>query len=193
MTKEKIKSASLHQFARYGYEGASLAEIAKQVGIKTPSIYAHFQGKEDLFLAVFEEVNWEIVQHVKNVLQKVEPYPVKEKIYHIFHETFRYYLENKEKSAFLMRNTFFPPEFLKDQLRTKFIDSEKDLSHTLAQIFTEGIEAGVLRPEKVESMLAFYYCLTDGLFIQIFYYAEEEVESRFEYVWNNFWTSISLS
>lgn len=54
MTAEKIMNVALRHFARNGYERASLADIATEVGIKKTSIYNHFKGKDDLFMAVFE-------------------------------------------------------------------------------------------------------------------------------------------
>ena len=41
-------------FARDGYEGASVNEIATTVGISKPSLYAAFGDKEALFLAVLD-------------------------------------------------------------------------------------------------------------------------------------------
>ena len=48
-TKEKILSAALRLFARDGYEGVSVEQIAAAVGIKAPSLYKHFRGKRDIF------------------------------------------------------------------------------------------------------------------------------------------------
>lgn len=50
---ELIAAASL-VFARSGFHGASLEEIARHAGYTTGAIYWHFRGKDDLFLAVFE-------------------------------------------------------------------------------------------------------------------------------------------
>lgn len=50
MTSDRIKEVSLRHFARNGYEGASLAHIADDIGIKKQSIYSHFKGKDELFL-----------------------------------------------------------------------------------------------------------------------------------------------
>lgn len=54
MTANRIKAVALSHFARYGYEGTSLANIAQEVGIKKPSIYAHFKGKEELYFTCLE-------------------------------------------------------------------------------------------------------------------------------------------
>ena len=42
-------------FVRDGYEGAELGEIASLAGRTKGAIYAHFENKEDLFIALFAE------------------------------------------------------------------------------------------------------------------------------------------
>jgi AcrR family transcriptional regulator len=44
-------------FARRGFEGASLEEIAEAAGYTRGAIYKHFSGKEELFLAVNKRFN----------------------------------------------------------------------------------------------------------------------------------------
>lgn len=53
-TKERLIKAALDLFSENGYEGTSVDQIAKTVGIKAPSIYAHFKGKEELLQAVID-------------------------------------------------------------------------------------------------------------------------------------------
>lgn len=55
-TKQKIINESLKLFAEKGYDGVSMREIAAAVGIKGASIYNHFKGKEDVFMAIFEKM-----------------------------------------------------------------------------------------------------------------------------------------
>ena len=47
-TKERILDAALTLFAKNGYSGTSVEQIAEIVGIKAPSLYKHFKGKEDI-------------------------------------------------------------------------------------------------------------------------------------------------
>ena len=60
-TREKILEAALTLFAENGYDGTSVEEIAKSVGIKAPSLYKHYKGKEDLLNALIDaaEVRYE--------------------------------------------------------------------------------------------------------------------------------------
>ena len=64
-TKEKILDAALTLFAENGYDGTSVEQIAGIVGIKAPSLYKHYKGKEDILNALidsaevrYEEIVW---------------------------------------------------------------------------------------------------------------------------------------
>ena len=60
-TKEKILDAALTLFAENGYNGTSVEQIASIVGIKAPSLYKHYKGKEDILNALIDsaEVRYE--------------------------------------------------------------------------------------------------------------------------------------
>lgn len=47
-TKEKIFDAAIELFSQRGYNGTSIRDLAKSVGIKESSIYSHFINKEDI-------------------------------------------------------------------------------------------------------------------------------------------------
>lgn len=53
-TRRELIESAARTFARRGFHGASLDEIAREAGYSTGAIYWHFKGKDDLFLAVFE-------------------------------------------------------------------------------------------------------------------------------------------
>lgn len=46
---EQALDIALSLFWKHGYEGTSLAMLAKEMGINMPSLYAHFGNKEQLF------------------------------------------------------------------------------------------------------------------------------------------------
>ncbi|MCR4618003.1 MAG: TetR/AcrR family transcriptional regulator [Lachnospiraceae bacterium] len=53
-TKEKILDAALTLFSENGYDGTSVEQIANIVGIKAPSLYKHYKGKEDILNALID-------------------------------------------------------------------------------------------------------------------------------------------
>lgn len=54
-TRAGLLSTAAKVFARRGYQGASVEEIAEEAGYSHGAVYSNFDGKADLFLAVFEE------------------------------------------------------------------------------------------------------------------------------------------
>ena len=52
--KEIILDAALTLFAENGYDGTSVEQIAIIVGIKAPSLYKHYKGKEDILNALID-------------------------------------------------------------------------------------------------------------------------------------------
>ena len=48
-TKERILESALFLFAEKGYEGVGVDQIAEKAGLRGPSLYNHFKGKEDIF------------------------------------------------------------------------------------------------------------------------------------------------
>ncbi len=51
-TRQRALSAALEVFSRKGYEAASMGDIAGALGIKAPSLYKYFKGKEELYEAL---------------------------------------------------------------------------------------------------------------------------------------------
>lgn len=46
--------SAMDEFGRSGYQGASMDEISRRAGITKGALYWHFEGKLDLYLAVFD-------------------------------------------------------------------------------------------------------------------------------------------
>ena len=59
LTREAITRAALHRFARDGWEGCSLVDVARDAGVTRGAVYHHFSGKPDLLTAVLAE-QWEL-------------------------------------------------------------------------------------------------------------------------------------
>jgi len=61
-TRTALLDAATHVFARDGFHGASLDEIAETAGFTRGAIYKHFDGKEDLLFATYDRVNDRMLQ-----------------------------------------------------------------------------------------------------------------------------------
>ena len=71
--RQKILENALELFSVRGYDSVTMGDIAKSVGIKAPSLYNHFAGKQAIFDAIVESTaaryeadTGEIGIHVQN-------------------------------------------------------------------------------------------------------------------------------
>lgn len=63
-TRAALVSAARELFARDGYAGVGTEEIVRAAGVTRGALYHHFEDKRDLFLAVYEELERELVQEI---------------------------------------------------------------------------------------------------------------------------------
>ena len=71
-TKERILYSALNLFAEKGYDGVGVDLIAENAGLKGPSLYRHYKGKEDIFNSMIELVasHYEEGFSIKNKAEK---------------------------------------------------------------------------------------------------------------------------
>jgi AcrR family transcriptional regulator len=60
VTRAQLVQAARELFGTQGYADTSTDEIVSRAGVTKGALYHHFSGKEDLFRAVFEQVQHEI-------------------------------------------------------------------------------------------------------------------------------------
>ncbi len=54
--REQLLDVALQVFARQGYHGSSMNDVADAAGVTKPVVYQHFDSKRDLYLALLDEV-----------------------------------------------------------------------------------------------------------------------------------------
>ncbi len=71
-TKEKIFDVSIDLFSQKGYDGVSIRQIAKEVGIKESSIYNHYNSKESILESILNYYINEMLKEEAPVMQSGE-------------------------------------------------------------------------------------------------------------------------
>lgn len=54
--REQILDVAVQVFARHGFHGTSMNDVAEAAGVTKPVLYQHFDSKQDLYLALLGEV-----------------------------------------------------------------------------------------------------------------------------------------
>ncbi len=63
-TRDALIEAARGLFAERGYAGVGTEEIVRAAGVTRGALYHHFDGKRDLFEAVYERVESELAQRI---------------------------------------------------------------------------------------------------------------------------------
>lgn len=74
-TRSALLSAAKSVFAREGYGGASLDQIAAEAGYTKGAVYTHFDSKEDLFLALLSDGLFHQIEFLETLLEKARAQP----------------------------------------------------------------------------------------------------------------------
>ena len=81
--RKAIIDAAVVVFAKKGFFGARVSEIAEQAQVADGTIYLYFKSKDDLLISLFEEKMQEIIQNLESILvgvknpeEKIEKYVI---------------------------------------------------------------------------------------------------------------------
>lgn len=188
MTKEQIIKEALSQFSAKGYEGTSIADISKALGLAKSSIYTHFKDKESLYGDVLQHCieTWYSLEREKITKNSVHLSP-EERLYFIFVGTMKLTAENREMVQFWQRAKYFPPASIDIH---SIVNENCNGYVTLFQsIFEEGIQQGVCKDIKSADLASTYICLLEG--VQMSLFLNPDYEFKLSVIWKSFWDEVS--
>lgn len=89
-TRERILAAATEVFARSGFHGARVADIAEQAGIAYGLVYHYFRNKDDILAAIFSERWTQYVEYLHEVGRMPLPFAERmRRLVHFWIEIFR--------------------------------------------------------------------------------------------------------
>ncbi|MEE6131411.1 MULTISPECIES: TetR/AcrR family transcriptional regulator [Bacillaceae] len=189
MKSNQLKEVALHQFALHGYQGASLATIANEVGIKKQSIYAHFKSKEDLFMSTFTDSLENELYFVKQFMEKNHSLSLKEILYNFLNDYLGRYQKDHHMS-FFMRTSFFPPLQFEEQIKNGTNTFVNELESLFLGMFED--KKDDLNPNIApESAMMSFLTIFDGLLVELLYGFPERLQKRLTSSWDIYWQGIT--
>jgi AcrR family transcriptional regulator len=188
-TRQAIIEAAARLFAEKGYEGMTMKEIAREVGIKAPSLYAFFDSKEDILLHIYRNVMSEHFQLAALGLGDRDK-PVRTQLYDLLHAIMVFQLKEKLPIRIFMRLLLFPPAVFQIDLKGEFVKLESSEKELFSRMFKRGMESGEIRETDCGALAELLLCIMDGLFWEMQRFDEETFWKRFHVVWEQFWNGI---
>ncbi len=145
--RERIVDAALALFARFGVDGARLADLARSAGMAKTTLYHHFpEGKDAIFRVAVDYLVGEHFRRFETAV-RAEPCPVTRLARYV-----------------RLRTETFDDEILRWGIKQPVWDGMKPLVYEalapyfarelalLTEIVREGMERGLMRPGRAETV-----------------------------------------
>ena len=142
ITKEKILRAAETAFAERGLYGARVDEIAELAGVNKRMIYAHFGSKEELYVAVLDEVYGRIADEEQAILSEAGDCATL--IRRNIEGNFKFLCKNPTFVKMVLWENLNGGEYLK---RSTAKNTKQAALDSVKNILREGIAQGVFRDD----------------------------------------------
>jgi len=154
-TKERILKSALDIFARDGYAGTNIKDIAEAVGIVKSAFYRHYDSKEAIWAAVFKSMSdyydehFGSADHISNIPKNTdELFDMTVKMVH-----FTIHDEYIVKMRKILLTEQFRDERMGKLATRYFVDDTKEI---FKKVFGEMMKNGTIKKNNAE-FLAFSY------------------------------------
>ena len=145
-TKERILYAALDLISEKGYDGVGVDLIAENAGLKGPSLYRHYKGKEDIFNSLIDLVESHYAEGV-NLDNKCGDSPAgMDELIEDAMERIRFTMHDDtiRKTRRILAMEQFRSERMA-QLTTRY--HLENMQEMYANVFVEMMEKGVLKKD----------------------------------------------
>jgi len=162
--RTEILNAATRLFARQGYHGTTMSEIAKEAEFSTGSLYNFFENKEELYFTLLKEKieslevkvediygeDGDVEERLRNFITRILDY------FHDEQDFFRIFAEQRQSFKTSAKGEF------SDMVHEKY---EKYLGN-MVKLMDEGIKQGMFKPmNPVELALIFLGIINTFLFV----------------------------
>ncbi|MGD0857548.1 MAG: TetR/AcrR family transcriptional regulator [Dehalococcoidia bacterium] len=142
--REEILRIASKLFADKGYDGASLNDVASQMGISKAALYHHIQNKEEILREIIEgKLNQAIKDTRQIVNSDLSP---KDKLRWFI----RAVVKGITTDRYVMRNLFENTASLSEDAKKAIIEHKKAFDHQLQLLLEEGMEKGYFHIDNVK-------------------------------------------
>lgn len=147
--KAALLQAALKLFTERGFHGTSTAQISKEAGVATGTLFNYFPTKEDLINGLYFEVKGELSRRMGEDVQTQTTFH--DKLKKIWYNMIEWGLNNPEDFHFV--GQFCSSPYITNYTR-EVVMKEYVFLHDLVK---EGIENGDIRDYSAELVIAMFY------------------------------------
>ncbi|MFP7312141.1 TetR/AcrR family transcriptional regulator [Bacillus safensis] len=182
-TKEKIIDESIKLFADNGFEGTSMASIAKQLGFTKASLYAHYENKMALFEGCLDKIADEQIEFTTQIMKDPKLNKAHDKLYNLLKNCSL--IVSEKKYSFFNRFYYMPPIELKDVIESRLEKATITCNELIFTTIKDAVNNGEMDNQlSVEEITNSYKCLMNGVSCRV------DTYQNFDSIWKIFWRGV---
>jgi AcrR family transcriptional regulator len=139
-TERNIREAGLRLIYQYGYEAASLRQLASEVGLQQGSLYNYFRNKQDLLFTLINDHMQDLLRNVDATLKNSVAARERLEVFVRFH--IDYHMRRKHE-VFI---SYSEMRSLSDENRQVIVSLRQEYEKRLVSILDQGRAEGVFNP-----------------------------------------------
>jgi AcrR family transcriptional regulator len=190
-THDKLRREASALFARRGYGGTSMSEIAERVGVRKASLYNYYASKADLLLDLLEKSleQWEEACRASLAGETT----VEERLAAYLGSAVRFGRSNPQAIGIIRLAAGQIPGDLRRRVQTLLANHDAEWREVLTRLFEEAIEKGEVTPADPYELSLFWSAFVDGVLInQVFATAKADtMVAKLQPLWVFFWRGVS--
>ena len=186
-TRDRLLTVARALFAERGYLGASMNDIAAQVGVRKPSLYNYFSSKEQLFLDLLDHSLDAWRQAGRPALDA--PGPVDVRLRRHLHAAVAFAVEHPHDVAICRLAVAQLTGPLGRRAQTRLVAQSREYRGELERLFAEAMAEGTLRGGHPADLVLAWSVFLDGILFNIAFELDpgRALHTRLDALWAVFW------
>jgi TetR/AcrR family transcriptional regulator, transcriptional repressor of bet genes len=162
MKKNKIINATFKCIYEQGINGINMRAIAAEAKVNQATVYYYFGNKEKLLIEVMKVLFDRVIYDIKKRYKATDP-PLKK--LEDFFDSGKCFIEN-QKEMFVVFIDFWSLSIRNPDMQEMFSKLYGKMYEVCGSILQEGIEKGVFKSHRVDTMAHFIVAYVEGLGLQ---------------------------
>ncbi|MEG0979980.1 MAG: TetR/AcrR family transcriptional regulator, partial [Oscillospiraceae bacterium] len=191
--KEEIIASTFKHFASHGYS-LSMSEIAKDVCIKTPSLYSHFSGKDEIIYQAIEQEVASYYKFLNKVYKDNSDKATNEQLKNIFFTVVEYFKINNRlrfwKNVLLINNSD-----LREKSFKLVFDLENHHLENMKIVFGSNNMQNETNEDEIEANALLFLAMIQGALEAelLLYKTEDNADEYLSKIWSSYEKGICKS
>lgn len=143
ISRDLILESAAQVFCKKGYNGATMSDIAKAVGLQKPTLYHHFGSKQEILAELLDRAMTIVTENMAQVMQ--QDFPPDEKIKIAMRTYLQVLCEQPDLSSVLLLEY----RSLEKDLYKRHIHNRDKFEKMWRDLVKQGVDSGQLRSESV--------------------------------------------